>query len=153
MEPGHRSMCMLWSAWAMAYTASITNWTLPSCSYCESRLIRSSPAHRRTGVGGGWEGRALRPPSAPSVPVHTCAFPSTLLILYARTRQFAFEVILPEFCKPDVPSVVFQGPGREVLIEPLNCCKKIAEGKFSAVCPHILTPFRLVSEYLTVCGE
>lgn len=43
MEPGHRSRCMLCKAWAMAYTASITNWTLPSCSYWESRLILSSP--------------------------------------------------------------------------------------------------------------
>ncbi len=40
---GHRSLCMLWRAWAMAYTASITNWTFPSCSYLESMPIRSWP--------------------------------------------------------------------------------------------------------------
>lgn len=43
IKPGHRSRCMLCKAWAMAYTASITNCTLPSCSYWESRLILSSP--------------------------------------------------------------------------------------------------------------
>lgn len=48
MEPGHRSMCMLCKACAMAYTASITNCTFPSCSYCESRLIFSSPRGART---------------------------------------------------------------------------------------------------------
>lgn len=30
--PGQRSLCMLCRAWAMAYTASITNCTFPSCS-------------------------------------------------------------------------------------------------------------------------
>lgn len=85
--------------------------------------------------------------------MHTCTLSSTQLVLYARTRQFAFEVILPEFCKPDVPSVVFQGPGSEVLIEPLSCCKKIEEERFSAVCLHLLPPFRLVSQYLTLCRE
>lgn len=42
--PGQRAWCMLCRAWAMAYTASITNCTFPSCSYAESRPMRSSPA-------------------------------------------------------------------------------------------------------------
>lgn len=53
-------------------------------------------------------------------PLHTCALPSTQLVLYARSREFAFEVVLPEFCKPHVPPVVFQRPGSEVLVEPLG---------------------------------
>lgn len=40
---GHKSLCMLCRAWAMAYTASITNCTFPSCSYLESIPIRSWP--------------------------------------------------------------------------------------------------------------
>lgn len=43
---GHRSLCMLCSAWAMAYTASITNCTFPSCSYLESIPMRSWPEGR-----------------------------------------------------------------------------------------------------------
>lgn len=88
--------------------------------------MRSSPAHGGPGVGAGG-GRAEHtnsmmnqnsPPILQRVPpVHTCAFPATLLVLDARPRQFAFEVVLPEFCEPDVPPVVFQGPGSEVLVE------------------------------------
>lgn len=44
---GHKSLCMLWRAWAMAYTASITNCTFPSCSYLESIPMRSWPEGKK----------------------------------------------------------------------------------------------------------
>lgn len=50
---GHRSLCMLCRAWAMAYTASITNCTFPSCSYLESIPIRSWPEGKRRGEKKG----------------------------------------------------------------------------------------------------
>lgn len=53
---GQRSRCMLCSACAMAYTASITNWTFPSCSYFESTPIRSWPVRKGedTKSGESW---------------------------------------------------------------------------------------------------
>lgn len=48
---GHKSLCMLWRAWAMAYTASITNCTFPSCSYLESIPMRSWPEGRKARGG------------------------------------------------------------------------------------------------------
>lgn len=50
---GHRSLCMLCRAWAMAYTASITNCTFPSCSYLESIPMRSWPEGERRGEKRG----------------------------------------------------------------------------------------------------
>lgn len=64
----------------------------------------------------------------------TCALPSTLLVFYPWPRQFAFEVILPKFREPNVPSVVFQRPGSEVLIEPLSCSKKLKKDFFKIQC-------------------
>lgn len=50
-RPGHRSRCMACSAWPMAYTASITNCTFPSCSYAESCPMRSRSATKRPARG------------------------------------------------------------------------------------------------------
>lgn len=47
----------------------------------------------------------------------TCAFPPTKFILYASAGQLAFEVVLPELCKPDVSSVVLKRSRGEILVE------------------------------------
>lgn len=48
----------------------------------------------------------------------TCTFSPTKVVLDTCSGQFTFEVVLPVFCKPDVPSVVFQRSRGEVVVKP-----------------------------------
>lgn len=48
----------------------------------------------------------------------TCAFTVRVLLLGPADGQLAVEVLLPVLCKPHVPSVVLQGAGGEIGIEP-----------------------------------
>lgn len=75
---GHKSRCMLWRAWAMAYTASITNCTLPSCSYLESIPMRSWPEGRRG--RGGLKSQMHHEPSDVTFPELSLSSPLPLFI-------------------------------------------------------------------------
>lgn len=57
---GHRSFCMLCRACAIAYTASITNCTFPSCSYFESVPMRSCPGNRKKLSCFRWTRQSIR---------------------------------------------------------------------------------------------
>lgn len=76
--------------------------------------LLTSAAHRSAARGGGAG--------------VTCAFTVRVLLLGPADGQLAVEVLLPVLCKPHVPSVVLQGAGGEIGIEP---CGRRRGGRWS----------------------
>lgn len=59
----------------------------------------------------------------------TCALFDSGSFLHSVPTELALEIILPEFCKPDIPPVVLQRPAVEVAVKSYKEKKEMTNKK------------------------